>query len=238
MNRQHSLLNRNDVHVWFRQTRSISDAEEQMANRYLSSEECKRRDRLVFQLDRRDYSVSHDLLRRKLSIHGAISPADWTFQTNPWGKPSLAGKSSLSFSLSHTRGFVACAIGITAAIGVDVETIRQNISYLDLAKQYFAKSEVESLRSCSPEEGPVLFTELWTLKEAYLKAKGVGISGGLDSITFECNQGKVTPHKFSKSDPGATWMSIFSPVDGMRMAIASLCVEPPRISVYEDYGDS
>jgi len=236
MNSQNPTLNRSDVHVWFRQTRNVSDAEEQIANQYLSPEECSRRDRLVFAIDRRDYSVSHDLLRRKLSTYEALNPADWTFQTNSWGKPSIVGKSQLAFSLSHTRGFVACAICLSAEIGIDVEEIRHNLSYLDLAEEYFAKSEVDSLRSCSRDKGSILFTELWTLKEAYLKAKGVGISGGLDSIIFECTQGSVTPQKFSKSEPESTQMFMVSPISGIRIAIASLCVEPKTISVFEDVG--
>jgi phosphopantetheinyl transferase len=123
-------LNESDVHIWCRCTSSLDDEAVKNSEQYLSIEEQARRDRLRLEADRRDFTFAHDLLRRTLSNFADLPPGDWRFSINDYGKPSINSNEprlrALSFNLSHTRGFVACAIALNGPLGVDVERIEQS----------------------------------------------------------------------------------------------------------------
>ena len=89
----------------------------------------------------------------------------------------------LHFSLSHTRGLAACAVGRPYALGIDAEAWRTPAP-IELASRYFAPTEVRLLIARAPAERPSTFYRLWTLKEAYLKATGQGLAAPLDSFAF------------------------------------------------------
>jgi 4'-phosphopantetheinyl transferase len=169
-------------------TSCLTEADIKAADRYLSIEERARRDRFYLAADRRDFTVAHDLLRRTLSFYGNASPADWRFTTNEYGKPSIdSGDSDLaaiSFSISHTKGCVACGVTVGAPLGVDLELTDRPLSVNEIADRYFSPDEAAWLRRCSDGMRGGRFTELWTLKEAFLKATGVGLSGSLASVSF------------------------------------------------------
>src|SRR5262252_560578 len=109
-------LSLGDIHVWYRHTEGLTVDSLQAVEASLSSDERARCARFHFVEDRRDFSVAHDLLRRSLSRYGAAEPADWRFDTIANGKPVVrvfeadAEPEPLCFSLSHTRGLVACAV--------------------------------------------------------------------------------------------------------------------------------
>ena len=163
----------------------------------LSADERERHRRFYFADDRRDYAAAHDLLRRSLSRHGSTPPEAWTFAADAMGKPFLTGlrrddsdssqpPSSLSFNLSHTRGLVACAVTWETEVGVDVERVDRQIEIDGLARRYFSDMEVAALgRRRDATARAVHFFELWTLKEAFLKAIGTGLSQPLATASFD-----------------------------------------------------
>ena len=183
-----AALNQSDVYIWYRSTTSLDGEAVKSADQHLSIEERARRDQLRFGADRRDFTIAHDLLRRALSRYADMPPTDWRFATNEYGKPSIESIDpqvrALSFSLSHTRGCVACAITSNVPLGVDVERIDQSQRVQEIADRYFSEKEAAWLRQCSDELRNIRFAELWTLKEAFLKAIGVGLSGSLTDVSF------------------------------------------------------
>jgi 4'-phosphopantetheinyl transferase len=177
-----------DVHVWYRPTGSLGDKDVEDAVARLSQDERTRYARFRFARDRRDYAAAHALLRTSLSRYADLAPESWRFHETPGGKPSLvldAGVPRLSFNLSHTDGLVACAIAGGAEVGIDVESVDRDLRD-GVAERFFSESENADLRQCA--SGPLRarrFVELWTLKEAYVKAIGTGLSHPLDSIVFD-----------------------------------------------------
>jgi 4'-phosphopantetheinyl transferase len=154
----------------------------------LDGAERARAARFRFEEDRLTYAAAHWLLRTALSSVGSQPPAAWRLMVEqPGGKPRIdpaAGLPMFSFNLSHSRGFVACAISDKAEVGIDVESLERRGMALDVAGRFFSASEVESLRNAPPNEQAVRFFRLWTLKEAFIKATGEGLNRPLDSFSF------------------------------------------------------
>ena len=152
----------------------------------LSSDERRRHDRLAFARDQRDYAVAHALLRLVVAAHMAVRPQDLVLAADAEGKPFLAGCSREgcpSFSLSHTRGLVACIIG-TGPVGVDVEAVDPSLPADVLSRRFFAPGEAMAIEGCPADERPGRFTELWVLKEALFKALGRELERPLDGVSF------------------------------------------------------
>jgi 4'-phosphopantetheinyl transferase len=152
----------------------------------LSEGESVRWQRFVFPSDRHDFLVSHALVRVALSQHAKIPPAEWTFAKNAYGRPEIAGPvvDGLSFSLSHTRDFAAVAIARGRGVGVDVEHLARRMPE-EVLKSAFSPGEISALRRLPPEKRHERFFHLWTLKEAYAKARGFGLSLSFPKITFD-----------------------------------------------------
>jgi 4'-phosphopantetheinyl transferase len=177
-----------DVHVWCRSTDSLGCAELNDLVSRLSPDERVRYARFRFPRDQRDYAAAHALLRTSLSQYADVAPESWRFHEAPGGKPRLLpadGRPRLSFNLSHTHGLVACAITSGADVGIDVESVDRYVGS-GVAERFFSASENADLRRCASEPLRARrFIELWTLKEAYVKAIGKGLSHPLDSIEFD-----------------------------------------------------
>jgi 4'-phosphopantetheinyl transferase len=172
-----------DVLVWFAEPEQITDPA--LAQRYfdlLDDGERAQHARFHFQRDRDLYLVAHALLRTTLSRLCAVDPRDWRFRTEEHGKPELAGPvCDLRFNLSHTRGLVMLGVTRALDLGVDVERIDPTRSSDEIAERFFAPKEAAAVRGA-----PALrFFEYWTLKEAYLKACGVGLGLPLECFGFE-----------------------------------------------------
>jgi len=137
-----------------------------------------RRDRtLSFRFDRDRYTCAkaYLLLRRLLSTHFGIT-GDLEFGYGPYGKPFLKSYPDIHFNISHCPKAVFCAVS-DSPIGVDVEEIQYDEN---VAREVFSESELESIRSAESPE--IRFTELWTMKEAYLKLQGTGLSDDLKGL--------------------------------------------------------
>lgn len=235
-------LSDSDVHIWYRGTTSLGVDVVKSADRTLSIEERARRDRLQNEGDRRDFTIAHDLLRRALSRHADVPPTDWQFTTSEYGKPSIESADpqllALAFNLSHTRGWVACAITSNMPLGVDVERIDKSRCVREIADRYFSEAETAWLRHCSNDLRNIRFTELWSLKEAFLKGAGVGLYGSLKSISFQFDgHAHINFSTLSAVDRHDWYFALFAPADDLRLAIAVQGAVRPRIFMREDEGD-
>jgi 4'-phosphopantetheinyl transferase len=153
----------------------------------LDAAERSQAERFHFEEDRTTYTAAHWLVRNALASVGGLPPEDWRFVIETRGKPEIdpgLGRRGLRFNLSHTRGFVACAVTVDSEIGIDVETLARNPAELDIAERFFSPTEVAMLRGTAPDRQHDTFFRLWTLKEAYIKATGEGLSRALDSFSF------------------------------------------------------
>lgn len=176
------------VCVYYRRTHDIDADAVDAALALLSIEERARYDALAFAEDKRDYAVAHALLRVTLGACVRMPPQCLRFAAARGGKPTLLVESTMtapSFSLSHARGLVTCAIATQGVVGVDVEPIDPMLDGCKLARRYFAADEAEALEACAQEERTSRFFELWTLKEALLKALGAGLGLPLDCVSFD-----------------------------------------------------
>jgi 4'-phosphopantetheinyl transferase len=132
--------------------------------------------------------MTRALVRTVLSRYAAVSPEDWVFSANAYGRPTIdnaaAREARLSFNVSHSDGLVVLGVTKDCALGVDVERVSSREIPMDIANHYFAPTEVAALAEVPPYRQQYRFFEYWTFKESYIKARGMGLSLPLDKFSF------------------------------------------------------
>jgi 4'-phosphopantetheinyl transferase len=218
------MLAPNEVHAWYRVTDELSDAAMDAALSILSPAELAYHDRLRSAVDRRDYAAAHALVRTSLSHYSDISPEAWLFESDRLGKPRLSRRHgtavALTFSLSHARGLVTCAIASGAAVGIDVERENPTVEWQSVAQRFFSASEIAQLHRCAASDRIGRFAEIWTLKEAYAKATGLGLSDSWPTFGFEGSGGDIRFTPPAAVDAGSWQFATFTPVEQYRLAVA------------------
>ena len=169
----------------------------------LPPDEAGQEHRFVFRKDRVLYLVTRALVRTTLSSYVQCEPRDWVFIRNAYGKPSVVAPPGfpLQFNLSNTAGLVVCAVAPFRDVGVDVENTRRERVDLALAGRYFASMEVAFLQKAPPDRRREVFYRFWTLKEAYIKARGMGLSIPLDEFAFSLNENGPPRIRFAPGVP-------------------------------------
>jgi 4'-phosphopantetheinyl transferase len=220
------LLPVTEAHVWYAFTDEIVDPEQLARYRaVLSAEEVARMERFHFDRHRHSFLVSHALVRAVLSLYADVPPASWTFAIGPNGKPEIAAPAvPLRFNLSHTQGLAAVIVARQRDVGVDVENVARRAIGLALAERYFAPAEVAALRALSEAQRQERFFAYWTLKEAYIKARGLGLALPLDGFAFDLDQPGPLRIAFAATladDPAAWQFAQFraGPVHPLAVAI-------------------
>jgi 4'-phosphopantetheinyl transferase len=220
----HTTLPPGQVRIWYQLTEGLDEAGVERAAAVLSESERTRAQRFMFARDRRDYAAAHALTRAALSRCGDLAPAQWRFQEGAGGKPSVAadaGSPSLIFNLSHTHGLVACAIAAGGDVGIDVEGIDRRVGAEEVAARFFSSLEQADLARCPASERAKRFFDLWTLKEAYIKALGRGLSHSLSTFGFALNEpGSIGFMPPPDVDIAMWQFALFEPTDRHRMAVA------------------
>jgi len=173
-----------NVHVWALQLDEIVfDAA--LWHSRLSPEEQARAARFKFARDQRRYVIAHAALRDILAGYANAAPASLRFNEGPNGKPKLAppfDASGIEFNLSHSHERALVAVNQGHEVGVDIEFAKADFEFLDVASHFFTESEVTALRALPAARQRQAFYKCWTSKEAFLKAKGTGLSGKLDEV--------------------------------------------------------
>ncbi|MCW5624699.1 MAG: 4'-phosphopantetheinyl transferase superfamily protein [Burkholderiales bacterium] len=175
-------LRDNEIHIWSA-TSALPDA---AALAVLSADEHARAARFVFDADRWRHLTARCLVRQVLSRYADLPAAAWRFEANAQGRPTVASGLTdppLHFNLSHAGPAVVCALARFAEVGIDVE---QHVptEFREIGARYFATDERAWL-AAAPDDGAasLRFLTLWTLKEAYVKARGAGLSIPLERFS-------------------------------------------------------
>ncbi|MET4575545.1 4'-phosphopantetheinyl transferase family protein [Ottowia thiooxydans] len=153
----------------------------------LNPAEREQQARFHFGDDRLRYLVTRAMVRKVLSRYADVAPKAWNFENNAYGRPEISGlhtqASGLRFNLSHTGGLIVLAVCRAFEMGVDVEHLDRKAA-LGVAERFFSPVEAAELASLGLELQSQRFFDYWTLKESYIKARGMGLSIPLDRFSF------------------------------------------------------
>ena len=163
------------VHLW-QGSLQASTAAVEACYELLSAEEREKAARYRVERPRGDFILTRGTLRALLAKYLHTTPGDFSFHYTQYGKPLLDGDSDLRFNVSHTAGLALIAFVRNHEVGVDVEKVRAQTDVLNLAERFFSDHERRALRTLSGDELHAAFFRCWTRKEAYIKAKGEGLS--------------------------------------------------------------
>ncbi len=199
-------LSDNEVHVW-RASLEPSLSVIQSLQQILSEDDVIKAHRFYFEKDRHHFIVARGLLRTLLGRYLAVDPGGLRFCYNSYGKPALdlpSDKSRLNFNLSHSHSMVLYAFTLSREVGIDVEYMRPNIEYEQLAASSFSPFENAVFHALPAEIKPQAFFNCWTRKEAYIKARGGGLSIPLDQFDVSLVPGEPAALLSSREDTQET----------------------------------
>lgn len=161
-------------------------------------------------------------LRRVLSAYLGLPPADVLLTEGEHGRPVLAPghAQSLGFNWSHSGEHALIAVGRHIRPGIDIERQRERPRALEIARRYFTTEESAALSALSPDQRHVAFLELWTAKEAVLKALGRGIAFGLHRLSISSGCGALDLQRLEGDDAGAWQLHRLEPGPALIAALA------------------
>jgi 4'-phosphopantetheinyl transferase len=183
------VLPESEVHVWRARTDGGPETLVKL-RQTLSIAECERAGKFYFMPDRTRYVIGRGLSRILLGRCLGIPADHVSFEYGPTGKPKLAKdlqESPLCFNVAHSGDFVLVALAYRYELGVDIELIQREVEVDAITRQFFSSNERARLVANVPADRKHdAFFTCWTRKEAYLKARGDGLSLPLDSfdVTF------------------------------------------------------
>ena len=230
------------IDLWCAYISEIGD--ESLWSRYdalLSDDERARQARFRFARDRRRYLVTRALVRTALSRYAPVRPENWAFCAGSHGRPAISvpwPAPALEFNVSHSSDLVMLGITSGRALGIDAESTEAREADIAGLDRYFAREESAALLALPPAARRRRFFELWTLKESYLKARGMGLAIALDAFRFDLTgERELTLHMRSElgDSPGSWRLWQFLLRSDYVAAVCAARGEeiPPRIIVRE-----
>lgn len=183
-----------EVHVWHLLSERLTEPGLFPAlSSLLSAQESQRVQSLRHERDRTLALLARGMMRTVLASYLDCHCHEVHFTANDFGKPTLPGHAPpLRFNLTHSRGAVALAVSRTREVGIDVEERGRPADYLGLAERFFADPEWHHLRGLPAEHLPDAFFAIWTLKEAFVKGIGRGLSFPLEAFCFDLDGRRLT----------------------------------------------
>jgi len=178
-----------EVHLW---QATLDDRLAGGLRYLLSADEISRADRLHFAQDRIQFIAARGLLRTLLQAYLGINSDELQFAYAEKGKPSLkeTQQSAINFNLAHSQSMAIYAFACDREVGVDLEYVREDLAAERIAERFFSSRESEMLKSLPAELRKEAFFNCWTRKEAYIKARGEGLSMALDEFDVSLGPGE------------------------------------------------
>lgn len=230
-------LEGDEIHVWLVAPQQVTGRDRDRCDALLSDAEARRRDGYLFERDRHTQRVTCALVRTCLSQYSQVPPWQWRFEANAHGRPFVSPDllaAPLDFNVSHTEGLVACAVSRRPEVGIDTEARSRLHNPVELAEAVFSPVEIEQLQRASARSQRRLFFELWTLKEAYIKARGLGLSLPLDKFWFDREAPgpiRVAIAEELADNPSSWHFELYEPTPEHQLALAARCGSPVRVQV-------
>ena len=174
------------VDLWFVEL-SGDEHRRRTARELLDPFEQTRAARFRFDRDRDQYILSHAALRQILSEQSGLEPASIRYETGPAGKPACAPPigSKLRFNLSHAGDYALIGVTSGPQIGVDVEAATRTVDENEIVERFFSTAERTAWVEITASQKSAAFFRAWTLKEAYVKARGDGLGHDSQHYTVE-----------------------------------------------------
>lgn len=177
-----SLPADHEVHVWIFPLEKHALLAEDM--KVLPDFELERAASFRFEDDRLRYLVSRSLLRRILSVYLHRPAPSFTFEKGKHGKPYLADE-SIHFNFSHAGEYIALAFCTGSPVGIDIEKVRPGIRMDSLVRRFFHADEAKVFSRLNAQEKSDFLFRRWTIREAFLKGLGCGLTMNTDSFLVE-----------------------------------------------------
>lgn len=220
-------LSSDEVHV-LRASLDVPTSRVQSMQQTLSANELSRAGRFYFRKDRQRYIVTRGLLRTILSRYLDTEPNQLRFCYGDHGKPTLvatSGQRALSFNLSHSGGLALYAVTCGREIGIDLERVRVDFDYEQIAARFFSPPENAVLGGLPSKIKPEAFFNCWTRKEAYIKARGEGLSLPLDQFDVSVAPAEPAALLNTRGDPHETFRWSLHELKPAPGHVAALAVE-------------
>jgi 4'-phosphopantetheinyl transferase len=223
---QHPTLSNDWVDVW-RISLDVPMAKIAAYGQYLDEGEWNRANSFYFKRDKNHFIIAHGAVRILLGRYLDRVPEELRFALNPYGKPALQDENErrqLSFNLSHSQDYALLAVTCNREVGVDIEYIRPNLVDEQIAERFFSPREVGVLRSLEPDLQKEAFFVCWTRKEAFIKAKGQGLSIPLNSFDVSLSPDEPAELLQTREDPseaGRWKLQALEPQPGYKGTVAA-----------------
>jgi 4'-phosphopantetheinyl transferase len=219
-------LDDDEVRVFLADPAAISSRPD--AERVLSTDDRAHITRFRFERDRTLALASRALQRHALSACAAVDASAWQFEVNEYGKPAIVAPTlapTLSFSVANTHGLVACSVTRARPVGVDVEGVRADVP-LGVVQRCWSLEERAAFDALSPADQQRRFVETWTAKEAYAKARGLGLSIDLRLVEVAVrDDGPQLILDPALEDNGAAWQLVVWAPTGSHVAAVCARIE-------------
>lgn len=212
----------NGVALWLARVDALDAAGLARAKAALQPDERARAARFRVEGARTQFVAARTVLRAMLIHYGGADALHWRLRVDAHGKPWIdATRPAFVFNLSHTQGLVACVVALNGEVGVDVERVADAGDLLALARQSFSPAEAAHVAELSGAARVEAFFAYWTLKEAYVKARGLGLS--LDPTAFSFDLGPPDALRaVSDGDDRGRWRFLrAAPKPDIRLALAA-----------------
>ena len=189
----------------------------------LAEDEQARAGQFYFPIDRERFIVAHGVLREILGFYLKRAARCVSFRYGPHAKPALAcesGGNVIHFNMSHSHGVALYAVTRGREVGIDLEFIREGLEVEQLAERFFSQYEIATLRALPVNLRKYAFFVCWTRKEAYIKARGQGLSLPLDQFDVSLIPG----------EPAALLRTQADPDEALRWSLRELSIGPGYVS--------
>lgn len=203
------------AHVWYFSVEQFSTGIAPFVE-VLSDDEKQKAKSFKFVKDQKISILSRGLLRMISARYLDVDAHKIRFRYSDYGKPAYFDGSSLKFNVSHSGKYIVIAFTSGSEVGVDIEHIKTNFEVLDIARKFFSDGEIESVMAFDPSERVMAFFRCWTRKEAFIKAKGHGLSFPLDAFTVSLDKDdpKMLETKWDADERRKWRLFSFVPAEG------------------------
>ncbi|GFO53719.1 4'-phosphopantetheinyl transferase [Geomonas sp. Red276] len=187
----------------------VPDGEADRLRGFLTAEEVQRGNRLIDEVRRRRFFVGRGILREELGYALGRAPVEIELREGEFGKPRLVEEPEpVSFNVAHAEEHLLIALARGRQVGIDLEMMKQELQFGEMARRYFSEREKEELFSLPGDQQLAAFYRCWCRKEAYLKGTGTGfsqVSTGFDVSLLPGESAALLAHRGRPDEP-AKWM--------------------------------